>query len=124
MALENTGTGAYLGAAPYIFNPAYLVRGYAQILPVEARHSGYLNVLLNANLMQNAMGHVPGNSLEMPLTYAQVAANAAPFLPAGVTLPQYSTTPSAANDIVILNFALTLEYLESAFYNLNVPIYI
>jgi hypothetical protein len=122
MALENTGTGAYLGAAPYIYNPAYLVAA-AKILPIEARHASYLNVLLNNNLLENALGNVPTNSLEVPLSYEQVSANAAPFL-GGATLPMYSTTPSPENDIVILNFALALEYLESSFYNLNVPKYL
>jgi Ferritin-like domain len=122
MALENTGTGAYLGAAPYIFTPAYLVAA-AQILPIEARHSGYLNVLLNENLLLNALGKVPSNSLEVPLTQEQVVENASPFvanLNGGPPL-SFSTTPSAANDIAILNFALALEFLEAAFYNLNVP---
>jgi hypothetical protein len=123
MALENTGTGAYLGAAPYISNPSYLIAA-AKILPVEARHSGYLNVLLNNNLMENAMGNVPPDSLEVPLTYTQVQSNATPFL-GGATLPMYSTTDlGPENDIIILNFALALEYLESSFYNLNVPKYL
>ncbi len=54
-ALENTGTGAYLGAAPYIYSHSYLVLA-AQILPIEARHASYLDVLLNENLLTNALG--------------------------------------------------------------------
>jgi hypothetical protein len=124
MALENTGTGAYLGAAPYIYNPDYLVAA-AMILPIEARHASYLNVLLNNNLLLNSLGEVPGNSLEVPLTLDQVVAKASPFVASlnGGPPLSFSTTPSAANDIAILNFALALEYLESSFYNLNVPIF-
>ena len=33
----------------------------------------------------------------------------------------FSLTPSAANDIAILNFVLVIEHLENEFYNLNVP---
>jgi hypothetical protein len=121
-ALENTGTGAYLGAIPYIATPAYRQTA-SQILPVEARQAGYIDVLLNLNLMVNVLGQVPSNSLEVPLTQQQVVALASPFivdLNGGPPL-SFSTTPSAANDIAILNFALALEFLESSFYNLNVP---
>lgn len=123
-ALENTGTGAYLGAIPYIATPAYLHTA-SQILPVEARQAGYINVLLNLNLMENVLDQVPANSLEVPLTQQQVVALASPFIVSlnGGPPLSFSTTPSAANDIDILNFALALEFLESSFYNLNVPIW-
>lgn len=42
--LEDTGTGAYTAAAPFIDNPTYLASA-AQILAVEARHASYLRVL-------------------------------------------------------------------------------
>lgn len=116
-ALENTGVGAYLGAAPIIYDRGYLAAA-ASIMTVEARHAGYLDTLLNTTI-------VPDNETrDLPLTQQQVIANASPFiadLNGGPPLA-FSTTPSAANDIAILNFALALEYLEAAFYNINVPI--
>lgn len=116
-ALENTGVGAYLGAAPIIYDKGYLAAA-GSIMTVEARHAGYLDTLLNMSI-------VPDNEpRDLPLTQQQVIAAASPFiadLNGGPPLA-FSTTPSAANDIAILNFALALEYLEAAFYNINVPI--
>ncbi|HEX4069844.1 MAG TPA: ferritin-like domain-containing protein [Planctomycetaceae bacterium] len=121
-ALENTGVGAYLGAAPYIAGGAY-VGAAGSILAIEARHAGYLNVLLDQVMTYNVDKEAP--SFEMPLTADQVVDLAGPFITSlnGGPAITYSTTPSAANDIAILNFALALEYLEASFYNVNVPIF-
>jgi hypothetical protein len=121
-ALENTGVGAYLGAAPYIYNSGYLAAA-GSILTIEARHSGYINVLLNDIMTEDVNGDVV--SFDVPLTPAQVVALAGPFITSlnGGPPLTFSTTPSEENDYAILNFALALEYLEAAFYNLNVPLF-
>ena len=120
--LENTGVGAYLGAAPSINSSAYLAAA-GSIATIEARHSGYLNTLLRDPITGNSIDDDANPSFEMPLTAAQVVAGAGPFIASlnGGPPVDYSTTKSDANDIAILNFALALEYLEAEFYNLNVP---
>jgi hypothetical protein len=118
-ALENTGVGAYLGAAPIIFNRGYLAAA-GSIALIEARHAGWLNSLLQAPITANVYGME--QSFETPLTPAQVATLASPFIASlnGGPPLDYAGTASAANDVAILNFALALEYLEAEFYNLNV----
>jgi hypothetical protein len=119
-ALENTGCGAYTGAAPIIFSRAYLAAA-ASIALIEGRHTGYLNSLLNNISTINVFG--VEEDFEQALTQQQVINLAGPFiqdLNGGPALA-FNTTPSRTNDIAILNFALVLEYLEAEFYNLNVP---
>ena len=119
-ALENTGCGAYTGAAPIIFNRAFLGAA-ASIALIEARHAGYLNTLLNNLSTINVFG--VEEDFEKALTAQEVINLAGPFiadLNGGPPLA-FNTTPSRANDIAILNFALALEYLEAEYYNVNVP---
>jgi hypothetical protein len=121
-ALENTGVGAYLGAAPIIKNRDYLAAA-GSIGFIEARHAGYLNVLVEDPTTGNILDLSSDNDFETPLTAAQVVDNASPFiadLNGGPPL-SFSSTPSKKNDIDILNFALALEFLEAEFYNINVP---
>lgn len=119
-SLENTGVGAYNGAAPVLFSRQYLSAA-ASIALVEAQHSGYLNTLLNVVQTTDVFGNE--QQFAQPLTVQQVITLAGPFikdLNGGPPLA-YNATPSRTNDISILNFALALEYLEAEFYNVNVP---
>lgn len=119
-ALENTGVGAYNGATPVVFSRQVLAAA-ASIALIEARHAGYLNVLFNVSATQNLFGQE--QDFERALTIREVVDAAGPFiqdLNGGPPLT-FAATPSRANDIAILNFALALEYLESEFYNVNVP---
>ena len=135
---ENTGAGAYQGAAPIIAEPAVLGE-VAKIAFVEAFHAGFLNTLFNSSPGADLsfhqtvvptggtdLGGAPNNSFAPPLTFAQVTQRLLPYLadPTEVmsVVPLPTTTPSPANDIAIANFALIAEYLEREFYNINVPL--
>jgi hypothetical protein len=121
-AFENTGVGAYLGAAPVISNSAYLAAA-GSIALIEGRHAGFLNDLVGSTTTDNVFGE--RQNFERALTITEVTRRVRPFiadLNGGPPLT-FSATPSAENDVAILNFALALEYLEAAFYNINVPLF-
>jgi hypothetical protein len=113
-ALENTGVGAYLGAAPVIFDKSTLAAA-GSIMTIEARHAGAVNVLLNSPVSTN------NDSFDVPLSPSQVVSAAGGFIANlnGGPAVTFSFRPSARNDLAILNYALALEYLEAEFYNVN-----
>lgn len=119
LAFENTGVGAYLGAAPVIFDRPTLANA-ASIAQIEARHAGFLNGFRSRPMTENVFGQEL--SFERALTISEVVNAVTPFVASlnGGPALTFSSTPSASNDVAILNFALALEFLEQEFYNINV----
>lgn len=110
-SFENLGVGAYLMAVPAISNKNTLA-SVGSILPVEARHAGYLNALRGVPL-------VPDGAFDKPIPQEQIVKDVMPYI------ANLNGGPDPAkplqNDTDILNFVLLLEYLESSFYDINVP---
>lgn len=78
-ALEDTGAGAYTGAAPAVDTEEYLAPA-AQILAVEARHASYLRVL-NSPLPAGSGARNPFPDAFQPrLSVQEVVDRAAPFI--------------------------------------------
>lgn len=70
--LENTGVGAYNGAAPVISSKAVLASA-GSIVQVEARHAAAINLLIHKS-------PTPSGGFDKPLTKAQVLAAAGPLI--------------------------------------------
>ena len=111
MTFENVGVGAYLMAAPAISSKTYLAAA-GSILTIEARHAGFLDVLLGQPISANG-------AFDKPLSQSTIVSDVSPF----VSSLNGGPDPSGklGSDTDILNFALLLEFLEASFYNINVP---
>jgi Ferritin-like domain len=109
--LENTGVAAFLLAMPAISNKDYTAAA-ASILTIEARHAGFVAVLLGKPLSENG-------AFDKPASHAEILTAVSPLIESLNGGPD--PAEELNNDLVILNFALLLEYLEAEFYSINVP---
>jgi hypothetical protein len=72
--VENTGVGAYNGAAPSLQSKEVLAAA-GSIVQIEARHAAAINLLIE-------MSPTPSGGFDVPLTKAQVLAKAGPLIKA------------------------------------------
>jgi hypothetical protein len=116
-AFENTGSGTYGGALFAVQQTMEYFPIAVGLTTVEARHASWLNSLLGEALVPN---FVP---VESPIPQNVTLSRVAPFI-ASLNAPAPSFDPlnaSDANNFAILDFLLLLEYIEAAFYKVNVP---
>jgi hypothetical protein len=116
-AFENTGSGLYHGALLNVTQTQEYFPTAAGLAAVESRHASWLNSLLGESLVPDFA------PVEAPIAQSIVLSRVAEFVTDHrSTFPSFDTTVSSdANNFFILDFVLFLEYIESAFYDLNVP---
>ena len=116
---ENTGSGLYHGALLNVMQTEEYFPTAAGLAAVEARHAAWLNSLLGQALTEDFA------PVEAPISQSVTLSLVAEFVTdPRSTFPSFDTTVSTeANSFFILDFVLFLEYIESAFYDLNVPLF-
>jgi hypothetical protein len=116
-AFENTGSGLYHGALLNITQTQEYFPIAAGLAAVESRHASWLNSLLGDSLVPDFA------PVEAPINQTIVLSRVAPFVKdPRSTFPSFDTTVvSDANNFFVLDFVLFLEYIEAAFYAVNVP---
>jgi hypothetical protein len=116
-AFENTGSGLYHGALLNVTQTQEYFPTAAGLAAVEARHASWLNSLLGESLVPDFA------PVEAPISQTIVLSRVAEFVTdSRSTFPSFDTTVSSdANNFFILDFVLFLEYIESRFYDINVP---
>jgi hypothetical protein len=121
-AIENTGVGVYLGILQAV-RPTNQGGEYfetaGEIATIEGRHTGYLNTLLDQDVVP---GRVP---IDSTIDQGTALERIAPFignLNGGPPIMNFNPTPTPGetNDFIILDFLVVLEMLEMQFYRMNV----
>ncbi|WP_135305815.1 ferritin-like domain-containing protein [Haloarcula amylovorans] len=116
-ALENTGVAAYAGAAPMVVNNEVLGAA-AGIHSVEARHASFLNLVNDSSPFPKAVDEAKSMSevLEIAGQFVTSEVDASVYeLEDDRPAPQRKEADDTS-DVNVLNYALTLEHLENAFY--------
>ncbi|MFC7175865.1 ferritin-like domain-containing protein [Halosegnis marinus] len=116
-ALENTGVAAYAGAAPKVVNNDVLAAA-AGIHSVEARHAAFLNLVNDASPYPNAVDEAQSVSEVLEVAGEFVTSEVDPSAyETGEDRPEQARkADNDTSDVDVLNYALTLEHLENAFY--------
>jgi hypothetical protein len=114
---ENTGSGLYHGALLNVTQTQEYFPTAAGLASVEARHAAWLNSLLGVSLVPDFA------PVEAPISQSITLSLLAEFVTdPRSTFPSFDTTASTdANNFFVLDFILFLEYIESTFYQVNVP---
>jgi hypothetical protein len=118
-AFENTGSGLYHGALLNVTQTQEYFPTAAGLAAVESRHASWLNSLLGESLVPDFA------PVEAPISQSVTLSRVAEFVTDHrSTFPSFDTTVSTdANNFFVLDFILFLEYIESTFYSLNVPLF-
>src|SRR3954452_4664627 len=114
---ENTGSGLYHGALLNVTQTQEYFPVAAGLASVESRHASWLNTLLGESLVPDFA------PVEAPIAQSIVLSRVAEFVTDHrSTFPSFDTTVATdANNFFVLDFVLFLEYIESKFYDINVP---
>ena len=117
MALENTGVAAYAGAAPKVVNNDVLAAA-AGIHSVEARHAGFLNMVNGKLPFPKAVDEAKSVDEVLEIAGQFVTSEVDPSVyETGDDRPTHDRkAENDTSDVDVLNYALTLEHLENAFY--------
>ncbi|SIO57522.1 Ferritin-like domain-containing protein [Singulisphaera sp. GP187] len=116
-AFENTGSGTYGGALFAVQQTNEYFPTAVGLCTVESRHASFLNALLSQPLVPDFA------PVESPIAQGVTLSRVAPFVSDPVVgLPSFDPVNSSdPNNFRILDFLLFLEYIEAAFYRINVP---